>query len=81
MNIEDDAAAKPRDPYGHLPVIPKRLTYRRLMFRCTHNQHESSPTGAISSNDPCTKSFEPYRSTLGNARAWRPELGSELAKL
>ncbi len=25
--------------------------------------------------------FEPYRWTLGNARAWRPELGSELAKL
>ena len=40
-----------------------------------------SITSVISSNDPCRKSLEPYRSTLGNARARRPDLGSELAKL
>ena len=38
-------------------------------------------TSAISSNDRCTRSLEPYRSTLGNAQAWRLELGSEPAKL
>ncbi len=38
-------------------------------------------TSAISSNDRCTRSLEPHRSTLGNAQAWRLELGSEPAKL
>ena len=40
-----------------------------------------STTSVTSSIDRCSRNFEPHRSRFGKARAWRPELGSELANL
>ncbi len=70
--------ARPR-PSDHWHLDEMVIVIRRKrywLWRAVDNEGE-----VLASNDPCTKSFEPYRSTLGNARAWRPELESELAKL
>ncbi len=40
-----------------------------------------STTSVTSSNDRCSRNFEPHRSRFGKAPASRPDLGSELAKL
>ncbi len=54
---------------------------RNASFSSTPRPTTASTTSATSSNGPCTSSFEPHRSRFGKARASRPDLGSELAKL
>ncbi len=83
--------ANNRAENSHQPVRRQKRTLQSFKSTGSARRNASSTsilrpkalfnTSAISSNDRCTRSLEPYRSTLGNAQAWRLELGSEPAKL